>query len=421
MSIFALVDCNNFYASCERVFNPKLEGKPIVVLSNNDGCIVARSNEAKRLGIPMGAPYFEWRAMCEKHQVHVLSSNYELYGDLSQRVMSILQQLCANVEIYSIDEAFLTLDGFDKNNLQAYAAHIRQTIKMWTGLQVSIGCGPTKTLAKAANIIAKKHTLDGIFNLCDANTQEHILPSIAVQDIWGIGRRLAPRLQQMNIQHAKDLRDSDLSLMRAKFSITLERVIQELRGVSCLPLESIQPRKQIISSRSFGKPVTQLDEIEEAVSHYVASACVRLRQQQSNANGIHVFLHTSFVKETNRSYSASTSFHFPAPTADTRYIINVAKSCLKTLYKSGHRYRKAGIILLDLAPKQLRQYDFFSGINEASNELLMNTVDGINEKLGKNAVFYCAEGIKKPWQLRCDRRSKRYTTRWEELVAVDCR
>jgi len=412
--MFALMDCNNFYASCERVFNPRLEGKPIVILSNNDGCIIARSNEAKHLGIPMGAPFFEWREYCQQHRVHVFSSNYALYGDLSQRVMSSLATFCPTIEIYSIDEAFLLFEGMTSAERLAYAADIRRAIKMWTGIPVSIGIAPTKTLAKVANYQAKKHTITGVFDLSQTETQEKILAQFPVQELWGIGRNLSKTLNLINIHTAKELRDANQKIIRSQFSVVMERMIQELRGISCLPLETVQARKQIISSRSFGKAISRLSDIEEALSHYTANACLKLRQQNSTANGITVFLNQNIHHSVHLTYS------FPTPSCDTSYIIKMAKKCLQKLFKPGLRYHKTGIILLDLGSRSINQFDLFTDTNNTKSNLIMKTVDTINEKMGKTALFRCAEGTERAWRIRCDKRSPRYTTHWDELVRVHC-
>lgn len=415
MNIVALIDCNNFYASCERIFNPALENKPVVVLSNNDGCIIARSNEAKKLLIPMGAPFHEWRTLCEKHHVHVFSSNYELYGDISQRVMTILQAHCPDMEIYSIDEAFVSFDQFRLHDIDHYAAVIRKTIRQWTGIPVSIGIAPTKTLAKIANAIAKKQATSGIFNLCDKKQLEKILDQFPVEDIWGIGRQIATKLKSMHIYTAGQLRNTHMKLLRKQFSVVMERTIEELNGISCLELESVQPRKQIMSSRSFGKKITALSELEEAVSHYTAIACVKLRNQHSLANGLLVFLQ---IRDKNGPRQQQLSYYFAQPTNDTRQIISAAKQCVKKLFIPGMRYHKAGMMLLNLMPASLQQYDFFAVHHPEKSFRVMQTIDHINETLGKNALFFCAEGIKKPWQIRCDRRSPRYTTRWDEILTI---
>jgi DNA polymerase V len=406
--MYALIDCNNFFASCERVFNPKLEGKPIVVLSNNDGCIVARSNEAKRLGIPMGAPHFQWKKFCDDNGVHVFSSNYELYGDMSNRVMASLEEFGDDIEIYSIDEAFLVLRGLSEEKFTQHAVHMRQCIKKWTGLPVSIGIAPTKTLAKVANHIAKKQTDTGVFNLMDPTTQSIKLSQFAVEDIWGVGRKLKKRLNQLGIFTAKELRDSEPSWMRQQFSVVMEKMVKELRGTSCLPLDIVQARKQIISSRSFGRPVTSLSELEEAVSHYVAKACVRLREQKSVASEVYVFLQGNL-------FSHGIASRLAVPTADTRVIVHEAKKCLATLYRSGYKYKKAGIMLLDLLGETQLQQDMFASVDKRS-ELLMKLVDSVNDQEGRDSLFFCAEGIKRNWRMKCDRRTPRYTTKWAELV-----
>lgn len=356
MPIFSLVDYNNFYASCERVFNPSLEGKPIVVLSNNDGCVIARSNEAKLLNIPIGAPYFKYKKIMEQNGVKAFSSNYELYGDMSNRVMTSLEALCPDIEIYSIDEAFLILDGFLAHyDLNKYMADVREKVKQWTGIPISIGISSTKTLAKVANKIAKKNT--GIFDLGCINLQNEILGSFEINDIWGIGSQLTKKLTDLNINTARELRDADSTLLRSLFSVTLERTIHELRGISCIPIEEMKPKKQIICSRSFGKPVVDLLELEEAVSHYAATACTKLRKQHSLANGITIFCHTNFFNENEPQYSKSVSYQFQEATDNTCHIISVAKEIINKVFMNGYRYKKAGIILNDLITNKNRQID----------------------------------------------------------------
>ncbi len=420
MSIFALVDCNNFYASCERVFNPHLENKAIIILSNNDGCVIARSNEAKKLGIPMGAPFYRWKKLCDNNTLYAFSSNYALYGDMSNRIMTLLTHFCPDIEIYSIDEAFLALDQFDENNLFSYSEKIRNTIKQCTGMPVSIGIAPTKTLAKIANHIAKKKTPNGIFDLSNPHIRDKVLAQFPIEDIWGIGRKLAKRLNELHIKTASDLRDANLKMIRMHFSVVMERLVEELRGISCIPLEMVQPRQQIMSSRSFGKPVTELWELEEALSFYTAKACVKLRKQKSLAGGISIFLHTNTFKENDPQYGNSMNYHFSEPTSDSGFIISAAKKCLKNIFREGFRYKKTGILLLDLSPLRIKQFDLLSN-RQNKSESLMQTFDFINEKLGKNTLFLAAEGIQRHWKTRCDRRSKRYTTQWDELVNVICK
>jgi DNA polymerase V len=419
MPTFALVDCNNFYASCERVFNPRLNGKPIVVLSNNDGCVVARSNEAKKLGVPMGAPFHEWKKLCDKKILFAFSSNYALYGDLSHRVMTSLHHFCPDLEIYSIDEAFLCLDGFDQEKLAAYSATIKKYITAWTGIPISIGIAPTKTLAKMANCIAKKKTIEGIFDLRDPILRDAVLAEFPVADIWGVGHRTTEKLKALNIHSARDLRDAHLKKIRMQFSVVMERIVQELHGISCIPMETIQPRKQIISSRSFGKLITECDEIEEALCHYAANACIKLRKQNSLTNGIQVFLRTNYFRTQDKQYGNSITYHFSEPTNDSSLIMSAAKKCLRNIFRSGFRYQKTGIMLLDLAPQTIKQYDLFS-LRQNKSEQLMQAVDTINEKMGRATLFMAAEGIQRDWQARCQLRSQRYTTQWDELVYVAC-
>lgn len=416
MSIFALIDCNNFYASCERVFNPRLEGKPVVVLSNNDGCIVARSQEAKKLGIPMGAPFHEWKKLCDRKKLFAFSSNYALYGDLSHRIMTILESFCPDIEVYSIDEAFLCFDGLSYQDLYSYCLTIRKIIKNWTGIPVSIGIAPTKTLAKIANNIAKKQACF-VLDLNDSVLRETFLANFPVEDIWGVGHKTASKLRLLNINTARDLRDTDLKLIRRRFSVVMERIVQELQGVSCIPLETIQPRKQILSSRSFGQLVTELSDLEEAVSHYAAKACLKLRKQHSLARGIQVFLCTNRFRTQEKQYGNVITYRFPEPTCDSSFIMSAAKKSLGKIFRPGFRYQKTGILLFDLSPQTIKQYDLFSARRNKS-ELLMHAIDSINEKCGKETIFMAAEGIQRRWQTRCNRKSRRYTTRWDELAIV---
>ena len=301
--IFALVDCNNFYASCERVFNPKLEGKPIVVLSNNDGCIIARSNEAKALGIPMGAPFFKYKQLINRNKVHVFSSNYTFYGDMSARVMTSLRSLVGEIEIYSIDEAFLDISSFAYCDLEDTAKEIKTLIKQWTGIPVSIGIGSSKTLAKIANRQAKKDSLDNVFDIRNPDVKKSVLQELPVEEIWGISTRWGRRLRKIGIEKAQDLVEANPRYVKKTISIVGERIHYELNGVSCIGIEEVKNKKNIISSKSFGKKVSQVQELEEAVSNYTARACEKLRLQNSRAQGLYVFLRTSPHIDKERQYS----------------------------------------------------------------------------------------------------------------------
>ena len=413
--MFALIDCNNFFVSCERVFQPRLKNKPVVVLSNNDGCIISRSNEAKQLNIPMGAPFYKWKYFCNKHQVAVFSSNFELYGDMSQRIMSLLNTFTNRLEIYSIDEAFLHLD---KNTTFEEMLKLQQHIKQCTGIPVSIGVGATKTLAKLANYIAKNTQKPDIFFLLE--DKMHYLPSIPVSKIWGIGRHLTEKLQQLNIDTVDKLRQTDGKKIRMHFNLTVEKTVRELNGIPCLSGTENQPKKQIISSRSFGKVVTELSELEEAVSYYTMLASKKLRKQKSVASAICVFLQTNVFTEEQARSSQSAMIHLSVPTADSRYLIKAAKQGLKKIYLKSHRYHKAGIMLLDISSAVNTQYDLFTKAHDIKSDQMMQVIDNINLKLGKHAVFLGAEGTKKEWAIKCEQRSLRCTTRWDELMTVMC-
>lgn len=424
MSIFALVDCNNFYASCERVFNPKLKDKPIVILSNNDGCVIARSNEAKALGVPMGAPYFKYKKICLENKIAVFSSNYQLYGDMSNRVMTSLRELVPMLEIYSVDEAFLKLDDLFSSDLTTYALSIKQKIGQWTGIPVSVGIGPTKTLAKLANFMAKKSN-SGVFDLRDEVLCQEVLGKVQVGEVWGVGRNIAARLNSLGIQTAKELRDQDPKYIRKIFGVVGERIVLELRGVSCFSLNmNPDPKQTIVTSRSFSKPVTDLVELEEAISDYAARACEKMRAQYSKARGINVFIQTNPHKDQEAFYQNSLNFFFDEATDDTRLVIKVAKELVSGLYREGLRYKKVGITLLDLNNDQLpSQTNLFSAarsktidpITAARQETLMKVMDGLNEKMGRGTVLLAAQGIEQEWSIRSGFRSPNYTTNWDDL------
>jgi DNA polymerase V len=418
VKIFALVDCNNFYASCERVFDPTLKKRAIVILSNNDGCIVARSNEAKSLGIPMGVPVFEQKAVIKKHNVAVFSSNYQLYGDMSKRVMDSLGLFTPDMEVYSIDEAFLRLDYLQPRNLFEYCKTIREKILQWTGIPVSIGIGPTKVLAKVANHVAKKQTDVGVYDIRSQHNQDAILKSMDIKKIWGVARRWSERLNSMGIYKASELRDASPSIIRKHLSVVGERILRELRGQSCIDLENIQPRKNIMSSKSFGKLLTKKEPIEEALSNYTARACEKLRKQNSRAQAVHVFVQTNGFRETDRQYNNSITHTLTTPTSDTRIIIEAAKFCLSRIYKHGYRYKKTGIMLLDLIPVSLEQKQLFVDFDHRQSDHLMSIVDRVNKEQGSDTLFFGAQGVNREWKMRCGSRSPRYTTQWDELLTV---
>lgn len=421
MRSIALIDVNNFYASCERVFNPKLEGKAVVILSNNDGCVIARNALTKSLGIPMGAPWFKLKDMARQHEIIALSSNYALYADMSNRVMSILSNYSPSQEVYSIDESFLDLTGINKN-LVDYAQSMRGKIKQWTGLPVCVGVGASKTLAKLANHVAKKRPeYNGVCNLNQLEPEQlnRLLGEISVGEVWGIGRKLAPRLNEHGILTVSDLKESDPEYMRQQFSVVMEKTVRELNGKACIDLEEVSPAKQqIISSRSFGKPVTDLESLSESVSLYISRASEKLRKQQSYAGAVTVYITTSpFTDEPK--YSNTRIVSLPSPTDDTRQLVSVALWILKGIYKSGYRYQKAGVMLSAIVPAQGRQTDLFGFKQSASkSDKLMSVMDEINKKMGKQHLRIASQGYKQPWAMKQERKSQSFTTRWGELIMV---
>ena len=420
----ALVDVNNFYVSCERVFNPKLRNKPVVVLSNNDGCAVARSNEVKALGVPMGAPWFKFKDLAKQHGIIAYSSNYALYADMSNRVMSILRQFSPDQEVYSIDESFLDLTSFSSRDLVAYAQQIRQTILTWTGLPVCIGIGATKTLAKLANHCAKKRQLfNGVcnFNSMPPHEVDQILSEIDVGEIWGVGRKLAPKLKALGFNTVLDLKQANPEVLRQNFSVVMEKTIRELNGIVCIELEEVTPPKQqILSSRSFGVPVTDLNGLSESISLYVSRAAEKLRRQKSFAGSLYVYIRTSPFKEHVIQYSNGMTIKLPSPTDNTPKLVSIALWGLKQIYRPGHQYAKAGIMLGELVPATTIQQDLFSTIQpDTKSARLMQAMDLINRKMGKESLKVASEGFKRPWKMKQENKSPSYTTSWSDILKVD--
>lgn len=423
MPLFALVDCNNFYVSCERVFNPKLEGRPVVVLSNNDGCVVARSNEAKALGIRMGAPWFQIEQEARRHGVLCFSSNYALYADMSARVMAVLGQFSPHQEVYSIDECYLGLSGLGSHNLAAYGQEIRRRVMRWTGLPVSIGIAPTKTLAKMANHTAKKR--EQFVGVCDfgqfaPHALDALLGEIAVGEVWGVGRKSQLQLQRMGINTALELKQSNPRQIRGQFSVMLERTITELNGLSCIGLEEMNPeKKQIICSRSFGKPVTHLQDLSEAVSNYMIRAAEKLRSQESVAASISVYILTNAFKPEQPQYQSSFIIPLVKPEDDTRILVQAALKGLNQIYRKGCNYKKAGVVLMGLEPKHSRPQTLFDDpALESRSSRLMHLMDAVNARMGQDTLTLAAAGTRKTWRMRRSRKSPDYTTRWEELPWV---
>ena len=427
MTAIALIDGNNFYVSCERVFQPELEGKPVVVLSNNDGCVVARSQEVRALGVPMGAPWFKLRDLAKQHGIIAKSSNYTLYADMSQRMHSVIGQFAPEQEIYSIDETFLDLTGFNRD-LVEYGLQIRQRVRQWTGIPVCVGIGSSKTLAKLANHSAKKvlvpEMANGVvnFNQLSAIELNQLFNSIDVGEVWGVGRRNKERLYGLGIQTVKDLRDSSVSRIKQEFNVVLARTVAELNGESCLALEEVAPPKQqIVSSRSFGQPVYLLEDLNEAVVSYASRASEKLRKQHHVAGAIQVFMQTNPFKPEEPQYNNGVTVKLVRPTDNAFRLSEAALYGLKRIYKPGYAYKKAGVMLMSLCPANQVPADLFSGFDEPETQRaknLMATLDEINAKMGRGTVRSAGEGIQKAWAMRSGNKSKAFTTDWEQLAIV---
>ena len=420
--LFALVDVNNMYVSCERVFNPALENKPVVVLSNNDGCAVARSAEVKALGVKMGEPWFKLKELAKQHGIIALSSNYTLYADLSSRIMTILRDYSPHAEVYSIDESFLDLDGLGSlwESPTALGQSIRQRIRQWVGVPVCVGIAPTKTLAKLANHIAKKRP--GYQSVCDlsalsASDLAALLATIDVGEVWGVGRRLAEHLRVAGITTVQQLHDAPLSWLRRCFGVVMERTCNELRGISCLVLEEIAPaKKQIISSRSFGHPVLTFDALRESVATYMTRAAEKLRAQNSVCEAVQIFVMTNRFKVTDHQYSNDAVVPLPNPSADTRLLIRAAVFGLERIYRPGYLYNKAGVILQGISTDAVKQQSLLTTFgDDVKSEAMMQTLDKLNQRFGAGTLNIAAAGIDKSWTMRRENKTPNYTTQWGEL------
>lgn len=417
--MFALVDCNNFYASCERVFRPDLQGVPIVVLSNNDGCVIARSNEAKQLGIPMGAAAFEYEAQFKKLGIEVFSSNYELYGDMSSRVMETLKQFTPDIEVYSIDEAFLKFEGFEHYNLQDYGLKIKRTVTKWTGIPVSIGFAPTKGLAKIANKIAKKFAAatKGVYIIDTEEKRIKALKWLAIEDVWGIGRRHAQRLQKIGVHKAIDFVNLPDDWVHKQMSIVGLRLKRELEGKSCLDLEETAPKKNIATTRSFDKNYKSYEELAERVTTFAVSCSEKLRKQKSYCNALMIFIHTNGFRKDLPQYSRNIIVQTHYPTHSAIELTQFALDGLKRIYRKGYEYKKAGVIVMDIVPEMPQQIMLFEN-SDPKHAPLMKTMDAINQKFGDGKVKLARQNLKKKWPMKQEKLSPRYTTRWYEIKTI---
>lgn len=411
----------NFYASCEKLFRPDLKHTPAEVLSNNDGCIVARSKEVKALGIKMGVPMFQVQDEIRKHGIVCFSSNYALYADLSNRVMTILEEEAPRLEVYSIDEAFMDLTGVDHvTDLLAFGKRVKAKIDQWTGITVGVGIAPSKTLAKLANYAAKKYPATGsVVDLMDPDRQKCLLAIVEVSDVWGVGRRTTAKLKARGIHTTLDLANADPKSIRSEFSLVLERTIRELNGVSCLDLELVRPTKQqIICSRSFGHKVTDKRELREAIAKYTTRAAEKLRGEKRLCRVVSVFVRSSPFIPNEPQYSKILSAELPNPTDDTRDLFEVADVLFHRIYRAGYRYAKGGVMLADFYEHSVFQHDLFrADITKINSKALMSVVDKINHS-GIGNVFFASQGVSPKWAMKREHLSPAYTTRWDELPKV---
>ncbi|ETX09707.1 DNA polymerase V subunit UmuC [Marinomonas ushuaiensis DSM 15871] len=420
-AVFALVDCNNFYASCEKLFRPDLKNTPVAVLSNNDGCIVARSKEVKALGIKMGVPLFQIQDEIKQHGIVCFSSNYALYADLSNRVMTILEEEAPQLEVYSIDEAFMDLTGVDHvMDLLAFGKRVKAKVDQWTGITVGVGIAPTKTLAKLANHAAKKYpATGGVVDLMAPDRQKRLMALVDVGDVWGVGRRTTEKLKARGVHTALDLANTSPKDIRSEFSVVLERTVRELNGVSCLDLELVTPTKQqIICSRSFGYKVTDKQQLREAIAKYTTRAAEKLRREKRLCRVVSVFIRTSPFIPNEPHYSQSLSVELPNPTDDTRDLLEVINVMFNRIYKAGYRYAKAGVMLADFYEYGTFQEDLFRpSANKVNSKALMAVVDQINHS-GLGNVFFASQGVSPQWSMKREHLSPAYTTRWEEIPKI---
>ncbi|HHG0454654.1 Y-family DNA polymerase [Citrobacter freundii] len=421
--MFALVDVNSFYASCETAFRPDLKGRPVVVLSNNDGCVIARNAEAKRAGVKMGDPYFKQKDLFRRYGVVCFSSNYELYADMSSRVMSTLEAMSPRCEIYSIDEAFCDLTGVRNCRvLQEFGQELKDAVYQNTGLAVGVGIAQTKTLAKLANHAAKKwqRQTGGVVDLSNLDRQRKLMAALPVDEVWGVGRRISKKLEAMGIKTVLDLADTDIRFIRKHFNVVLERTVRELRGEPCLELEEFAPVKQeIVCSRSFGERITDYDAMRQAICSYASRAAEKLRGEHQYCRFISTFVKTSPFALNEQYYGNSASVKLLTPTQDSRDIIAAATRSLDAIWKDGHRYQKAGVMLGDFFSQGIAQLNLFDdNAPRRGSEKLMEVLDHLNAKDGRGTLYFAGQGIQQQWQMKREMLSPRYTTRFSDLIIV---
>ena len=417
--MFALIDCNNFYVSCERVFNPKLDNKPIVVLSNNDGCAISRSNEAKALGIPMGAPAFKYEELFKKNDVKVFSSNFPLYGDMSSRVMSILSKFTPNIEVYSIDEAFLKFEGFNCD-LESYCNEIKNTVLKWTGIPISIGLAPTKALAKVANRIAKKfpERTSGVYLIDSSNKKENALKWLKIEDVWGIGFKHGKRLRDLKINTAYDFTNLEDNWVRKNMSVVGVRLKKELEGKSVLYMEEVRsPKKAIATTRSFEGTITDYEKIKERISTFAVCCAEKLRAQNSNCNSIYVFIRSNKFQKNKPQYRNGILMTIPFSTNSSIIISKYAIEGLRKIFRKGINYKKAGTIVMGLDSSKSYQLNMFENENP-KHKCLMKTIDFIQKKEGQSKIKLASQDLRKKWKMKQEKLSPNYTCKLNEIIKV---
>jgi DNA polymerase V len=420
--MFALVDCNNFYASCERVFRPDLVGKPVVVLSNNDGCVIARSNEAKAVGVPMGAPAFQYKELFDKNQVQVFSSNFALYGDMSNRVMEILGDYSNDMEIYSIDEAFLEFKGYENFDLGETGLKMKKQVQQWTGIPISVGFAPTKALSKVANRIAKKYPVytKGVYLIDTEEKRIKALKWLKIEDVWGIGRRHAKRLQYQGIKTAYDFTQLSDSWVRKHMTVVGLRLKHELLGIPTLQLDEVQPKQNIATTRTFEKNYTEFDEVKERVVSFAVSCAEKLRKQNSCCNSIMVFIHTNGHREDLPQYSQNIVVKLPFATNSGIELAKFAIQGLEKIFRKGFAYKKAGVIVMDFTPETNHQLTLFSERN-VKHISLMKAIDKINSNWGQQKVRLASQDMGRVWKMNQEKLSPRYTTSLSEIIEIKCK
>lgn len=418
--MYALIDCNNFYASCERMFRPQLNGKPVVVLSNNDGCVIARSNEAKALGVPMGAPFFEYQVLFKVHNVHVFSANFTLYGDLSNRVMNILSEYTPEIEIYSIDEAFLKLEGFEKFNLNDYGKDIKRNVTRSTGIPISVGIAPTKSLAKVANKIAKKFPKEtaGSYVIDTEAKRIKALKWTKIEDVWGIGRQLSKKLKLLNVHNAYQFTQLSEGWIKKNMSIVGLRLKKDLSGIPVLDLEDVQKKQSIACTRSFETNYTKYEDLKERITTFASSVGEKLRKQKTCTNSIQVYINTNAHREDQLQYNKSITLKLPYPTNSTIELARFALIALDKIFKEGYGYKSAGLITMDFTPENESQVKLFDN-SDPRHVSLMESLDRLNKRMGQQKVRLGSQD-KRTWKMRQENLSPKYTTSLKDIITIKC-